>query len=361
MRRLAALLAALLLIAALSVPVYAEDALTALQGEADPEAGLSEAVIAQIGEYDGALEGFGLRLLRLLTATLGQLQELHLREGLAAVGMILAAALLCALLKDNEKTGAAATLLGALTVLAACTGNLRTMIGLGTQTISDLHQYTALLLPAMTPLLAASGKLHAAATSGFAMVMLEALLSLVTKLLVPMLYLLLLLCAAEEGLGMKNLSKLRELLHWMLVTAIKGVMYGYTAVLSVTGLIAGTLDTQKLRTLRSVIAGMVPVVGNLVSEASGSLLSAASLLKTGVGLYGMLAVFGIALGPFLQVGLHYLLLKLAAALCGLFGAGSVAALVEKLGQVLGLLLALTGIACLMSLMILVLCIRTVSP
>ena len=56
-----------------------------------------------------------------------------------------------------------------------------------------------------------------------------------------------------------------------------------------------------------------------------------------------------------------MLLKLAAALCGLFGKGSQAPLVEKLAQGMGLLLALTGISCLISLMILVLCIRTVIP
>ena len=62
-----------------SVPVSAEDARAMLEKEIDPEAGLSGEVLQGIGAYDGAVDGFGDKLLRLLGATLGQVKELHLR------------------------------------------------------------------------------------------------------------------------------------------------------------------------------------------------------------------------------------------------------------------------------------------
>ncbi len=339
----------------------AEDPRAVLEAEIDPEAGLSGEVLQEIGTYDGAVDGFGDKLLRLLVSTIGQIKDLHLREGLASVGLILAAALLCSLLEDWERGKGLVPLVGALTITAACTHSFGAMMTLGTQTIENLHRYTGLLFPTMASLMTASGDLSSTAVSGLGIILLNGLLALVNGLLVPLLGLLLLLGVAETALKMKNLSKLRELIQWVLVTLIKGVMYGYSAVLTFTGIVSGSLDAQRLRTLRSVVAGMVPVVGGIVSEASGSLLTAASLLKTGVGLYGMLAVFGICLGPFFQIALQYLLLKMTAALCGLFGKGSQGPLVEKLAQAMGLLLALTGIACFTTLMILVLCIRTVIP
>ena len=360
MRTLLWIAAALLSGLLLAAQLHAEDLSAQLEAELDPAAGLPAQIVDQIGAYDGAVDGFGDKLLHLLGQTLGQIKELHLREALAALGMILAAALLCSMLEDSERCRSLVPMVGALTITGACTGAFGAMIALGSSVIADLTRYASLLLPTMATLMTASGNYTGTALTGLGAVLLEGLLALVSGLLVPLLHLLLVLSAAEAALGMKNLSQLQAFLKWVLVTLLKGIMYGYSAVLAFTGVISNTVDAQHLRSLRSLIAGMVPVVGGIVSEASGSLLGAASLLKTGVGLYGMLAVFGLCLGPFFQIGLQYLVLKLASALCGLFGSGSQSPLLEKLSQIMGLLLALTGIACLLTLMILVLCIRTVS-
>lgn len=351
----------LLMLATLSLRAEAADPALVLGEGIDPEQGLSSEQLNQIGSYDGSVTGFGTRLLALLGGTLGKLPELGLRDGLRALGLILSSALLCALLEDSCHTKAAVPLVGGLTIAGACVRPLGAMIALGTETIRELHTYVGLLMPGMSGLMAASGNVSSAASAGFGMVLFHLLLSLTSGLLVPLLLLFVVLAVAESALGLEQLAKLRDLVKWMLVTGIKCLMWAYSAILTLTGLISGTLDGQKLRSLRAAVSGMVPVVGNIVSEASASLLSAASLLRTGVGLYGMLAVFGICLAPFFRMGIQYLLLRLGTGLCGLFGKGSQSPLLEKLCQAMGLMLALTGVACLLSLMILILCIRTVTP
>ncbi|MBR7010032.1 MAG: hypothetical protein IKI02_03855 [Oscillospiraceae bacterium] len=368
MRLLAILLAGLAAFALLALPAAVADAETAreelnavLERELDPEQGLSGAVLEQIGPYDGAVSGFGERVLALLAKSLGRLKELGLREGLRSLGVILAAALLCALAEEHSRGRALAPLVGGLTVTAACAGPFGAMISLGAETIRSLHRYVTLLLPGMSALMTASGNPSGAAVSGLGIVLFDLLLSLVPGLLLPLVWVLVALSAAESCLGLKQLGSLRSFVKWLLVTGVKLLMWGYTGVLSLTGLVSGSLDAQKLRSLRAAVAGMVPVVGNLVSEASGSLLSAAALLRAGAGLYGMLAVLGLCLAPFFRIALQYLLLKLGTGLCGLFGSGAQAPLLENLSQAMGVVLALTGLACLLSLMILVLCIRTVTP
>ncbi len=331
-----------------------------LEGVVDPQAGLPPELEGEIGAYDGAVEGFGSRVLGLLGSTLGQIKELGLREGLHSLGLILASALLCSLLEQSDSGRGAVPLVGALSIAGACTRPLGAMIRLGTETIAQLHRYTELLIPSMGTLLVCSGTPSAAASSSLGLLLLELLLSAVDGLLVPLLYLMLVLSVAESALGVEQLGQLRDFVKWLSVTGVKLLLWGYSGIMSLTGLAAGAADAQKLRTLRSAVSGMVPVVGNLVSEASASLMGAASLLRTAAGLYGMLAVLGICLSPFFRIGLQYLLLKLAGALCGLFGKGSQSPLLQNLSQIMGLVLALTGIACLLCLMMLVLCIRTVN-
>ena len=110
-----------LLLPILHGTVRAVDPAAELRAELDPEAGLSAELLDRIGSYDGAIEGFGDKLLRLVGSTLGRVKELHLQEALACVSMILAAALLCSLFENSTHSAGLAPLVGALTITAACT------------------------------------------------------------------------------------------------------------------------------------------------------------------------------------------------------------------------------------------------
>ena len=58
----------------------------------------------------------------------------------------------------------------------------------------------------------------------------------------------------------------------------------------------------------------------------------------------LLAVF---LSPFLKIGVHYLILKLTAAVCGIFGEKGLTELIGDFSTAMGLLLAMTGSECLL--------------
>ena len=128
---------------------------------------------------------------------------------------------------------------------------------------------------------------------------------------------------------------------------LKTLLYGFTAYLSLTGVVSGTTDQAALKAAKMTISGMVPVVGSILSDASEAVLVSAGVIKNGVGIAGMLAVIAIAIVPFLQLGIQYLTLKLTGALCKLFGDGPVAALVEDFSTGMGFLLGMTGAMSLM--------------
>ena len=61
----------------------------------------------------------------------------------------------------------------------------------------------------------------------------------------------------------------------------------------------------------------------------------------------VLAVLAICAGPFCQIGVQYLMLKLTWALCGITGNKRLTELVGNFAQAMGLLLAMVGVCCLM--------------
>ena len=92
---------------------------------------------------------------------------------------------------------------------------------------------------------------------------------------------------------------------------------------------------------------MVPVIGGMLSDASEAILVSAGIVKGAVGLYGLLAVLAIWIQPFLQIGAQYLLLKLTAAICGVFGTKQASDLIQDFSTAMGFLLAMTGTMCLL--------------
>ena len=149
------------------------------------------------------------------------------------------------------------------------------------------------------------------------------------------------------------MKKLRDLLKGVMTWMMKILLYVFTGYVSITGVVSGTADQSAVKAAKLTISGAVPVVGNILSDASEAVLVSAGLVKSTVGIGGMLAVIAITIVPFIQIGLQYLLLKLTAAVCGLISHKSVSDLVEDFSGAMGLLLGMTGAVCMMFLISLV--------
>ena len=67
----------------------------------------------------------------------------------------------------------------------------------------------------------------------------------------------------------------------------------------------------------------------------------------------MLAVLAMCVVPFLQLGIHYLAYKAAAALTATASQGRVAGLIDSIGGAFGLVLGMTGASALLLLISLV--------
>ena len=146
---------------------------------------------------------------------------------------------------------------------------------------------------------------------------------------------------------------MRDTIKWATTWSLKTILYIYTGYIGITGVISGATDAAALKAAKLTISSVVPVVGGILSDASEAVLVSAGTVKNAVGIYGLFAVLAIWIGPFLQIGSHYLLLKATGAICSVFGSKSGTVLVHDFCSALGLLLAMTGTISLMLLISLV--------
>ena len=138
----------------------------------------------------------------------------------------------------------------------------------------------------------------------------------------------------------------KHFMKWLMTWGLKTVLYVFTGYLSITGIVAGNTDAAMLKATKLTISGMVPVVGGILSDASDAVLVSAGIVKTSSGVYGLLVVMALWIGPFLQIGIQYLCLKVTGGICRMVGTKSVADVINDYSETMGILLGMTGAMCL---------------
>lgn len=244
------------------------------------------------------------------------------------------------------KTGKVVHLVGVIAVAGLLLQQTGSMIRTGTQTVSQLSEYGKLLLPVMTAALAAQGGVTSSGALYVCTTVFNAVLTAgISAILVPLVYCLLALSVASCATGQSLLEKLCGFVKWLCTWLLKTSLYIFTGFIGITGVVSGTTDAAALKATKLTMSGMIPVVGSILSDASEAVLVGAGVMKSAAGTYGMIAVVAIWITPFLQIGIRYLLLKLTAAVCGIFGVKPVSALIEAFSGAMGLLLGMTSAIC----------------
>lgn len=262
---------------------------------------------------------------------------------------VIAAVILCSVLRGcQDKTKSAVDMTGAVLIACILLGNANVMIRQGTETVHTLSDYGKLLLPVMTTALASQGGLTSSAALYAGTALFDAIISsLISVLIVPMIYMFVAMSTANNALGENALKKLTEFFKWLIGWSLKTVLYVFTGYMAITGVVNGTTDQAALRATKLTISGMVPVVGGILSDTAEAILVGAGVVKNTVGIYGLVAVIAIAIEPFLRIGVQYLLLKLTAAVCGLFAEPKQSELIQDFSTAMGFVLAMIGTVTLM--------------
>lgn len=237
-------------------------------------------------------------------------------------------------------------LAGGLAVAALLISGTNSLIKLSAETVTELSEYGKLLLPVMSAALAAQGGVSASTALYAGTSLFSALLSsVISKLLVPIIYLYLALSVACSTMEGESLKKLRDFLKWLTTWSLKTMLYVFTGYMGITGVVSGATDAAALKATKLTISGMIPVVGGILSDTSEAVLVGANLMKNAVGVYGLLAILAIWISPFIKIGVHYLMLKATGVLCSVFGVKRVSDLIQSISSAMALLLGMTASVC----------------
>jgi len=227
-----------------------------------------------------------------------------------------------------------------VTVLVQVNG----LLSVASRALEQLTTFSNVLLPAMTTASIASGQPAAAiAKSSAAVLFGSILMNLFQVVLLPLVYGFIALSVANAALGHDSLGKMAQLLRWLASRLLIIFLSTYTLFLSLSGILAGAGDNLALRGTKAAI-NVVPVVGTIISGAAETVIVGASMVRAGIGVFGLLAMIAVMLAPFMQMTAAFLVYKIGAAVAPVVSDSKLGTLVNDIGAAFGLILGMAAAA-----------------
>ena len=316
-------------------------------GELAPlQDGLDAEELGILGEPDVSLDYDGRGAVYRLLVSVKEKALTTLREQFAFAARILALVFFCALADALCPQTAAKN--GVSLAACACAalwliGDWDSGIAQAAGTLQRLSDYSRAALPVLYTAAAAAGAVSSApikyAACSLAM---EVMMTLSSDLLLPLIHgylaLSLTACLCENPL----LRAIQRLLRWAAVTAMSVVTSGFCLYIGLSGLVAGSADAVAVKAARSVLSGVLPVVGGILSDSAAALLSAAGVIRSTAGIFSLLAVCALCAGPFIFLSVKLLLLRAVSTLADLLPGGQLSRFLGECATVFALLLGLVG-------------------
>lgn len=124
-----------------------------------------------------------------------------------------------------------------------------------------------------------------------------------------------------------HLSKLVSTLKRIITTCISFVCGVFVSVLSLKTAVSAKADMLGLRSIRFAVNSIVPVIGSSISEGLLSIQAYSSLIKSSVGVVGIIAVLLVFLPALTQVVIWRISLSVCSIVSDLFGDNSVSSVI----------------------------------
>lgn len=219
----------------------------------------------------------------------------------------------------------------AITVFASSAG----VISQGMSAVETTSDFMLALIPVLAGIVTAAGNPTLALTYGsFAMAAAQAAAQTAGNIIMP-------LCGAFSAFGVSaslspelKLIKLADMIKKLTIGVLSFVAAAFSAVLGLKSLLAGSADTLASKGIKLALSSAVPIVGGALSDAYSSIIGSVSLLKSTVGVFGVIAVVMIDLPVVLQLTARIILLKLLGVLSSSMGDDTTGEVLDTLSSAL---------------------------
>lgn len=225
---------------------------------------------------------------------------------------------------NNDDISALYSTVSALIIAIVLIVKMKNTISLACTTMSVCADFIYAFVPVFCAIVATSGNTIAAfSTNTLLMTLAQALNYISSNIFVPLTNCFLAVGVCSGIRSELNLHSLIAVMKKYITAGISICAAAFVSVLSIKTAVAARADMLGLRSMRFAINTVVPVIGSAISEGLLSIQTYSSLIRSSVGVVGIIAVAFVFLPPIIEAALWRLFLSLISIVSDVFGDSSV--------------------------------------
>ena len=184
-------------------------------------------------------------------------------------------------------------------------------------------------VPVFCAIVAASGGISTSFSTNSMLIILSQVLSFISaNTFMPLSNCFLAIGICSSLRSELNLGNLISTFKKWITTLISVISAMFVSILSIKTNVSARADMLGIRSVRFVINSVVPVIGGSISEGLLSIQNYSSLIKSSVGIVGIIAIALVFLPAIIEIALWRFVLSLSSIVCDVFGDSSVSSAIN---------------------------------
>lgn len=267
-------------------------------------------------------------------------------NGLTTLGSILAIIVIHTILKsiseslENDNIARLIYYVQYILIVTIIMMNFSDIVQSVKSTCNDLIDFMNLLIPLLITLMVYTGSI---ATSGILepiiLFLINFLGNLIQNLIIPVVLVFTSLIVISKISNNIQIEKLSKFLKSGIVWFFGIVLTIFVGVVSLEGTLSSSVDGITAKTTKAIVSSAIPVVGKILGDAVDTVLGCGILLKNAVGVVGIIVLIGICIVPILKLSILTIAYKLMSAICEPIAEKNILGLLDQIGDVYKILLA----------------------
>lgn len=216
---------------------------------------------------------------------------------------------------ENDAVGKMAYNVCYLVIISIAIKSFIIAINLGRNTIDTMITFMQALLPILLGILIAMGGIT---TSAFFHPILLGSIgfigTVIKSIILPLIFFSAVLAIVNNLSSRIQITKLSGLLKQSAMVILGFALTAFVGIISIQGIATSTVDGVTIRTAKFAVDKFVPIAGKFLSDAVDTVIGYSLLLKNGIGVIGMIAIFIICLIPAVKIVALMAIYKLCSAI-----------------------------------------------
>ena len=229
--------------------------------------------------------------------------------------------------------------------------NFASIISTIKEAIQNLVGFSNCLIPLLMTLMLATGNITTVGViEPVLMFIITFIGNMISGILLPLVLISTALSIISKVSDRVQVNKIAKFMKSSVVWVLGIALTLFVGVVSLEGSLTSGVDGITAKTAKSMVSSVIPVVGKILGDAVDTVLGCGIILKNAVGIVGVVIIIGICIVPIIKLSILTFSYKLLSSFCEPIADGKIVSLLEQIGDVFKIFLA---ILCSISVMLII--------